>query len=47
MTFDFGCSICWYPQEGAAETSWLLFVDGTEFILTLIKSMLEGFSLET
>lgn len=49
MTFVFGCSICGYPQEGAAKTlsCHLLIVAGTEFILTLIKSVLEGFSLET
>jgi len=35
--------------KGAAKTlsCHLLIVAGTEFILTLIKSLLEGFSLKT
>lgn len=45
----FGCSIFWYPQEGAgtARSCHLLIVAGTEFILTLIKSVLERLCSET
>lgn len=39
----------WCPQDGDAETlrRHLLIIAGTELVLTLIKSVLEGLSLET
>lgn len=49
MTFFLVCYLCWYPQDRDAETlrCHLLIVAGPELILTLIKSVLEGFSSET